>query len=171
MKIGIELMGTLLDELSAAEGYFGSPQQREASTFDEMYPLISDADLSSWRSSKRTYEKMPVVEGALHAMDIISQKHEMCGITSIDKHLMNTVANWLLKNSVAVTGVSHTKNKDISAKLSKIDVFIESDAESARRLSKVCRVIILDSPYNRFGAGSKVERAYSWEEILEKLND
>jgi len=82
---------------------------------------------------------------------------------------MNTIAGWLISNGVAITDVSHTKNKDIRARLSKIDVFIESNAASARKLSKICRVIILDSPYNRFGAGN-VERANSWEEILELVD-
>ena len=170
MKIGLELMGTILDVLVAAEDYFGEPQQKEASTFEEMYPMISDANLTAWISSRRTYEKMPAVPGSLRALDIISQKHEICGITSIGGHLMNTIAGCLISNGIAMTDVSHTKNKDIRAGLSKIDVFIESDAESARKLSKICRVIILDKPYNRFGAGD-VERAYSWDEILELVDD
>ena len=170
MKIGLELIGTVLDELRAAEDYFGEPQQEEASTFEEMYPMISDENLASWKSSRGTYKKMPVVPGSLRALDIISQKHEICGITSISGRLMNTIAGYLISNGIAITDVSHTKNKDIRAGLSKIDIFIESDAESARELSKVCRVIILDKPYNRFGAGD-VDRAHSWDEILELIND
>ena len=170
MKIGVELTGTVLDMLKAAEDYFGEPQQKEASTFEELYPMISDESLLAWRSSKRTYEKMPAVPGSLRALDIISQKHDICGITSVDKHLMNTIACWLISNGVAITDVSHTENKDIRARLSKIDVFIESNAASARGLSEICRVIVLDSPYNRFGAGS-VDRANSWDEILELLDD
>jgi len=170
MKIGIELMGTVFDMLASAEGYFGAPQQKEACTFEEMYPMVSDAALASWQSSERTYKNVSVVPGALYALDIISQKHDICGITSIDRHLLNTTACWLLENGAVIPDVSHTKNKDIRARLSKIDVFIESNAASARKLSRICRVIILDKPYNRFGAGS-AERVYSWDEVLEILND
>ena len=169
MKIGIELTGTVLDMLKAASDYFGEPQQKEASTFEEMYPMISDANLAAWKSSERTYAKMPVVPGALPALDIIALRHEIYGITSIDGHLVGTVAGFLISKGAPVADVSHTKNKDIRVKLSKIDVFIESDAASARRLSKICRVIILDKLYNRFGAGD-AERASSWDEILELLN-
>ena len=170
MKIGIELSGTLLDVLSAAVDYFGEPQQKEASTFEEMYPMISDSNLSVWLSSERTYATMPAMDGALRAIDILSQKHSICGITSIGKHLMNTVASWLINHGVPITDVSHTQNKDIRARISKVDIFIESDAASARRISKECRVILLDNPYNRFGAGANTERAHSWDEILELIN-
>jgi uncharacterized HAD superfamily protein len=171
MKIGIELSGVVLDLLGAAIEYFGEPQQKEASTFEEMFPMISDSSLSAWISSGRTCEEMSAVDGALWAIDKLSQNHEIHGITSMGKHLITATANWILRNSVAITSVSHTSNKDVRAKQSKIDIFIESDAMSARKISNVCRTIILDSPYNRFGAGKKVERAYSWKEILEMIDE
>ena len=171
MKIGIELNGVVFDLLGAATEYFGEPQQREASTFEEMFPTVSDYDLAEWLSSKKTYERMHPIRGALKALDELSQEHEVVGITSIEKHLLNTTANWIVANGLAVSRVSHTANKDIRARQSKVDIFIESDAIAARAMSGVCRTIILDNPYNRFGAGSNVERANSWEQILEMINN
>jgi uncharacterized HAD superfamily protein len=170
MKIGIELNGVVFDVLQAATEYFGEPQQREATTFEEMFPMVTDLSLSTWLSSKRTYNRMNAIDGALKALDELSQEHEIVGITSIEKHLMNTTANWILANSVAVSSVSHTANKDIRARQSKVDIFIESNAAEARAMSKVCKTIILDNPYNRFGAGCNVKRASSWQEILEAIN-
>ena len=171
MKIGIELNGVILDLLGAAIKYFGEPQQKEASTFEEMFPMVTDVSLSTWLSSNRTYEEMEAIDGALKAIDELSQKHEIYGITSIEKHLMTTTANWVVGNSVAITSISHTSNKDIKARQSKIDIFIESEAASARRMSSICKTIVLDNPYNRFGAGPDVNRAHSWEEILEIVNE
>ncbi len=171
MKIGIELNGVVFDLLRAATEYFGGPQQEEASTFEEMFPMVPDSSLSTWLSLNRTYEKMEAIDGALKAIDELSQKHEIYGITSIEKHLMTTTANWVLLNNVAITSISHTSNKDIKARQSKIDIFIESDAAPARKMSRICRTIVLDNPYNRFGAGTSIERACSWEKILEMINE
>jgi len=167
MKIGIELNGVVFDLLRAATEYFGEPQQREAATLEEMFPMVADPSLSTWLTSKRTYERIHPIHGALKYIDELSQEHEIIGITSIEKHLMNTTANWILANGLMVSSVSHTINKDIKARQMKTDIFIESDAAAARAMAKTCRTIILDNPYNRFGAGCNVERAYSWKEIVE----
>jgi len=171
MKIGLELNGVVFDLLGAAIEYFGEPQQLEATTFEEMFPMVPDASLYTWLSLKSTYERMQPIPEALKSLDELSQEHELVGITSIEKHLMSTTANWVIANGVAVSSVSHTINKDIRARQAKVDIFIESDAIAARAMSKICRVIILDNPYNRFGAGCDVKRASSWKEILEIIND
>jgi len=83
---------------------------------------------------------------------------------------MTTVANLVLKNNLALACIRHTRNKDITARQYKIDIFIESSASDARRMAEICKTIILDSPYNRFGAGPDVIRAYSWQEVLGIIN-
>jgi len=155
-RVGIEINGTVCNVLASAHRYFGEPRQPEAYSLVEMYPTVSDDDILWWQNNKRVYENILPVEGAIEGLYYLINAFDVIIITERPPEFLNTTCGWLRSYGVGDIPVVCTPNKIAEIVRLDLDVFIESNADYAREMSKSCTTFIVDRPYNRFGSGEAV---------------
>jgi len=150
-RIGIEINGVVCDLLASAYKAFGDPRQPEAYSIQEMYPTVSDRDICLWLESRSTYAKIPAIQNSISCVNELLLQYDVYAITNRIPELLRVTCEWLSENGLDGLPVICTHMKSEEVQNLDLDFFIESNADDARMLSKICKTFIVDKPYNRFG--------------------
>jgi len=139
-------------------------------SIDEWYAFMSEHG-----------ENIKVSAGAIEGVKKLSEKHELVAVTSRAEDFEEVTKKWLEKNfSGAIKEVYFVNhyNKNGGKQLKKsfflkkigADFFVEDHLDYAADCASVgIPVLLLDKPWNQGDLSEKIERVFSWNEIVEKV--
>lgn len=91
---------------------------------------------------------------------------------NLKNHVEEITKKWLNDNEIYYDNIIFdVKNKGKYCKENKIDIMIEDDPKNLKDLVGNTKVIIFDYPYNRNKEFEKINRAYSWYDIYNKIKE
>lgn len=189
MHIAVDIDGVLADLIPALLQYhndqYGSnfiPEQVTDYRLTTMWGGTLEEEITkvyAFYLSDRFPHIQPV-PGAVDGIRRLKKDHQLSVITSRPEHIIDLTEQWLTRYFPEAFGdVHHTsqysihggsqKKHDICRELN-IDFLVEDNLEYALEAAKQgVSVIVLDYPWNQGVLPAEVQRAYSWQDLVNKF--
>ena len=191
MKIGIDIDGVLTNiekwQLDKGSSYFTekynlSIVDPDGYSLDEIFNISKEKSEEFWHKYLIEYStKLKARPFAAEVIKKLHQKNEIYIITARvytteksnrGKEMRNIVKNWLKENEIIYDKIIFTPEDKLAiCKENNIDIMIEDKKENINKISKEIPVICYHAGYNKNCKGQNIYRAYSWYDILYKVNN
>jgi hypothetical protein len=160
MKVGIDIDGVCASFFPAVIERFGTPVSN-AYSLEQMFP---DRKREVWDfvDSPGTYDNLLPLPGAAETTLKLSSEHDLVFITARPKHTAPNTIQWLRRNRFPEVDVIHSNDKVAVALLLGLELFIEDNLWTARRLARHMPCILFNWTYNQ---GDYSPRVNDWSEI------
>jgi uncharacterized HAD superfamily protein len=190
-RIGVDLDEVLADFLATFIKFhnqkFGTKLIKEQFSSFHLHEIIGEkVEVMNLRIEEfydsLTFEELKPVEGAIDAIEYLSQKYELIIITSRPKNVSEHTIKWLKRHFPEkfknvhfaynpYISESEQKTKSDIASENEIDLFIEDNIDLATGVAgNGITVYLIDAPWNQSGTlHENITRVYSWKEILERI--
>lgn len=178
MRIGVDIDGTLADNLRAFVTAFNKVTGKNLTTDD-----IYDFDLSLVYGitpqeveqvfhdhAERVFARVPVMAGARNVLTKLKKAGvEIFVVTARNPKFRELTTAWLEKNRLPVDHLIFEGDKGLACELFGLELFIDDNLDNALRVKNAGAVsLLMDAPYNRNvdPAIYGIKRIVRWPEML-----
>ncbi|MEJ6950575.1 5' nucleotidase, NT5C type [Natronospora cellulosivora (SeqCode)] len=182
--IGIDIDGVITDEIHPNKNiwhdalctYLGYDIKMVNNSyyFDKAYNLpLKQINSFIEEKIEDIYKEVRISNGAKETINqFYDQGFDIHLITARDKKHQQITKNWVDKNQIKYTSISHEEDKAPLASKKEINIFIEDHVKNAQELSEIgIKVLLVNKYHNADFIENKnmITRVNNWTEIREKL--
>ncbi|MFW6281520.1 MAG: hypothetical protein ACOC1O_01840 [bacterium] len=182
--IGVDIDGVITDEIhpnqniwhNALCNYLGYDIEmvKKSYYFDKAYNLpLNVIDSFLKENIENIYKEVNLDKEARKTINYFFDcGYEIHLITARDKKHKNITEDWIRKNKIKFSSLSHEENKAPLAVKKGIEIFIEDNGENALKLSQEgIKVILINKYHNEYLKEDKsmITRVSNWLEIKREL--